>query len=174
MVKLIPDVKFIYMIRNPFDQLLSAVHHVQKKFLTSFKPSNAKSNPESRELSQDTLSYCLSDTLSHRINHGAVLKRLFNVVDKQRVLLIDYDSVSNEPSMVASQLSQFLDISESGFTTPSLIKRVFARRGNIINYEDLPMTYLFKTINDHASSAPPEITPYYDRWITGYMDSIAH
>jgi hypothetical protein len=172
-VSLVPGVKFIYIVRNPFEQALSALLHVRSKFScyggAHVKSSNSR---EQSELPHFLLSYFMSDMLSDRINHGAVLRRLLLAAGVDRVLVFNFESISHDPGTVATQVAEFLGISTSGFKAESLSKRVFPGDKSGIDYSQLPISHLLKVVEGHASSAPHEIKSYYDSWIEDFASKM--
>lgn len=168
-VKLIPDVKFIYIVRDPFEQALSSVRHIKSKLHSMNTLVNATSyNRDSSNIINNIASLVMSDTFDTRLNHGGVMRRLVGVVGSERVLLLDNEMISKEPSRVAVQLADFLNISSSGFDLSSMKRRIFVNRNFEINHCDMPIEYLLDLVQSHSCSAPSGMRVFYEKWIANF------
>lgn len=156
MHRIMPDVKLIFMLRNPVDRAWSGLlmHFFKRKEM------------DEQALSEDKmLNYLKKEAVVKRGFYTKSMERFLNFYDKEQLLVLDFDRISSEPEEVLREVFNYIgvssDLSEFKFD-PS--KKVHTRKKDL-EMPDAVRSFLEETYKPELeilSKTYPEIA---SKWL---------
>ena len=109
--QLYPDIKIIFIMRNPVDRAWSNVKHsIANK---QGRNNNKTINKYSSDI--EIIKFIESPDVEARGNYLEILERIESVFRADQVFLDFYDNVVEEPKVLLNRLSQFLALDDNAF-----------------------------------------------------------
>ena len=111
---LLPDVKIIFIMRNPIDRAWSTIRYHEKregKSLTSMPSSHV-------------LDYLNRDAITSRSNYLDIIQRWEKYYPPQQIFIAFYDEITEEPKNLLDRLSDFLGIDNIPYSPKDMSKRI--------------------------------------------------
>lgn len=126
-----PEMKFIYLVRNPFDRIRSSYMHAYERGYTdcSFEDDLTKN--------------------SFHIDLTRYYTQIFPYIRKfgtENVLIIDFDELINNRNKILSQISEFLSIDENKFSDLGNVHLNKSVGGNKTHHKLDSPSFLLKSV----------------------------
>lgn len=111
-----PDSKLIIVLRNPIDRAISSYFYFKKMYREKRPPEEALIYPV-----KDHHLFTKDNNDFTYIEHGFYFKQIttcLEIFDKEKMLILDYDELKNDPLSVVKKMCRFLEIDDQ--FTPDL------------------------------------------------------
>ena len=156
--KLIPDVKLIFIMRDPVDRAWSLMRYHEKR---NHKPLTELPAEELKQLAFNPAILSQSD-------YASILKRWQAVFPPEQLLLLFYDEITDHPDALLNRICNFLNLDPSKIPQNSEQQQ---KRINSSFEKDIPRE-LEKTLIDHFYPMVEQLSNqhggYFSNWLSCY------
>lgn len=162
--ELMPEVKIIYIMRDPVERAWSLVRYHAKKY---GRPLTALPYP-------DLLKRVFHPSVQRQSDYESILERWRQVFPPEQLLILYYDDVANSPDALLKRIATFLGIDPAppgNFAGPGAGNSSASRRVNASNPGRIPLQ-LEQTLIDFYRPMVARLSEseggYFRAWLHGY------
>jgi len=121
-----PDLKFIYIMRNPLDQRISALRRATHSKYKGDNPFDHFTESEVVEFLTSARSPRRGNYAPdyNRAQYAHILRQWYSVFDCEQIKLFFFDQIKSEPMTLLRELAGFLNIDPAGFSDSLIRKQV--------------------------------------------------
>jgi len=145
--KILPESKFIFILRNPIDRAYSHYWHSVKYAYETLSFAEAIKLESSRICKNQQ--YNRQYSYLERGKYAEQLSRFYCEFPKQNILVILFDELREKPHLVLAKCASFLKIDANLFP-PNLIEKIKAKK----NQSRLPRSYYVQKISTKMKNSP--------------------
>ena len=156
---LIPQVKLIFIMRDPVERAWSLVKFHAKR---NNVPLDSLSSAELQRRA-------FADVIVQQSDYEAILARWRAVFPKEQLLEIHYDEISERPDALMRRIQSFLGVTEYGLTDPETQRKING------SFESTMPADLRAALVAHYRPMVERLSAaeggYFTRWLDGYRDA---